>query len=268
MKPLLILTCFLALLSFGMLAHADASLVDPVVEKAKPNGILDAGSISPGEKVELIFSRNSGYGKDVLWNQALLSLNGNANGIQTFDSEKGSDSLITRIQTNPLTREGDYTFDVQLIGEEGVLENEMYTVKLSVKKGLLKGSLSAENVQGRVNQPLSFTVLLVNDSSAPANVLVQPALPTVWSEAQIIAMKPHSFVTVPIVVVPRFAGPKTFDITLVRTDNRATVDTLHATLVANPTIKDRYSAGLYGFPFFAVSLVSHYLANAFFSFLL
>lgn len=251
-----------------MLVHADASLVDPVVVKAKPNGILDAGSISPGEKVELIFSRNSGYGKDVLWNQALLSLNGNANGIQTFDSEKGSDSLITRIQTSPLTREGTYTFDVQLIGDEGVLEDEGYTVQLDVKKGLLKGSLSAENVQGKVNETLRFSVLLVNDSSAPVNVLVQPALPTVWSEAKTIAMKPHSFVTVPVDVTPRFAGPKTFDITLIRVDNRATVDTLHATLVANPTLKDRYSAGLYGFPFFAISLVSHYLANAFFSVLL
>jgi hypothetical protein len=268
MKSLPFLACFLVLLSFSMLAYADASLVDPVVVKAKPNGMLDAGSISPGEKVELIFSRSSGYGKDVLWNQARISIQGSPNGIQAFDSENKSDSLITRVQTNPLTKEGMYTFDVRLIGDEGVLEDETYTVKLNVKKGLLKGSLSAENVKGRVNETLQFSVLLVNDSSAPVNVLVQPALPTAWSEAKTIAMKPHSFVTVPVDVTPRFAGPKTFDIALLRGDNRAAVDTLHATLVADPTLKDRYSAGLYGFPFFAISLVSHYLANAFFSLLL
>ena len=268
MKVSIPILFLLVLLVFGITVHADASLVDPVVEKAKPNGVLDAGSISPGEEVELIFSRSSGYGRDVLWEQAFLTLNGNTNGIRTTDSQKGSDSLITRIQTSPLTPEGEYAFDVRMKGEAGVLEDETYNVKLRVRKGLLKGSLSAEHVQGRVNEPINFTVLLVNDSSAPVQVRVQPALPAAWSNPQLIDMKPHSFVNVPIQVTPRFAGPKTFDIEIIRMDERTSVETLRASLVANPTLKDRYSAGLYGFPFFGISLVSHYLANAFFSFLL
>lgn len=268
MKQLSIILFVLTILALATMVHADVSLVDPVVQKAKPNGMLDAGSISPGERVEIIFSRNTGYGRDVLWEQAQLTVEGEAGGIQTTNSEIGSDSLITMVQTSPFTREGEYTFQVKMIGDQGTLENETFTLILRVQKGLLKGSLSAENVTGGVNQPLTFSVLLVNDSSAPVTVRVEPALPQVWSTAQTVPLKAHSFSTVPVVVTPRFAGPKTFEIKLIRVDNQATVDTLNATLVANPTLKDRYAAGLYGFPFFAISLASHYLANAFFSFLL
>ena len=65
MQPLLkiaLLGIFLA----GMISfvHADAFVVDPVVQKAKPAGELDLGSISPGEKLEVIFSTDSGYGNE------------------------------------------------------------------------------------------------------------------------------------------------------------------------------------------------------------
>ncbi len=256
------------LLFLATLAHADVFVVDPTVEHAKPNATINIGSVSPGEKVELILSTSTGYGADVEWESATLGAVSPSGGIRTQDDESGDDSLITTIQTTSITPAGTYTVPLTLSGDPELLQDETYTIQFTIARGLIKGSLSTENVNGNVNLPSTFSVLLVNDSSSPVSLRVVPALPAVWSLPQTIQLKPHSFVTVPVVVTPRFAGPKTFDITLVRAENGVTIDTLQATLVANPTIKDRYSAGLYGFPFFTISLVANYVANAFFSFVL
>lgn len=257
-----------ALVMMITFVHADAFVVDPVVEHAKPNATIDIGGVSPGEKIELILSTSTGYGNTTEWESAELGTPSPSGGIRVQSATQGDDSLITSIQTTSLTQVGTYTIPLTLSGDPEMLQDETYTIQFHVAKGLIKGSLSTENVNGRVNEPSTFSVLLVNDSSAPVSLRVIPSLPSVWSQPQTVQLKPHSFATVPVIVTPRFAGPKSFDITLVRVENGATIDTLNATLVANPTIKDRYSAGLYGFPFFTISLVANYVANAFFSFVL
>lgn len=257
-----------ALLMIITFVHADAFVVDPIVEHAKPNATIDIGGVTPGEKMELIISTDAGYGPSAEWESATLGTVYPAGGIRTESAATGDDSLITSIQTTSGTQTGTYTVSLTLSGDPELLQDETYTIQFHVARGLIKGSLSAENVNGNVNQPSTFSVLLVNDSSSPVTLRVVPSLPSVWSKPQTVQLKPHSFVTVPVIVTPRFAGPKTFDIALVRNENGVAIDTLTATLVANPTIKDRYSAGLYGFPFFTISLVANYVANAFFSFVL
>lgn len=254
-----------ALLLLSTLVWGDAFLVDPVVLKAKPNGVLDMGRLSPGERVDVIFNKNAGYGKNVEWKQALLTNAHSAQGFVTHNSDTGTDSLIARVETSTLTPPGTYDFPIELVGVEGELINEHYTLRVTIQNDLLNGSLSVNQLSGGVNEPSTFTVLLVNDSSAPAHVEVIPALPQIWAQARSTTIEPHSFVEVPIVVTPRFAGPKTFDIRLTR-DNGENVSVLKGTIVANPTMQDRYAAGLYGFPFFTISLVANYLVNAFVSF--
>lgn len=256
-----------ALLLISSAVWGDAFLVDPVVQKAKPRETLDAGRIAPGEKVDIIFNKNSGYGKNADWTQAKIENTHRAQDVTTMDSGVGTDSLITRIETSLITPEGVYDFPLELVGNNDELLNEDYTLRITVKKNLLNGSLIANQLSGGVNEPSTFTVLLVNDSSAPANVEVVPALPQIWAQSRTTRIEPHSFVEVPLTVTPRFAGPKTFDIHI-NTTQGETVSTLKGTIVANPTMQDRYAAGLYGFPFFTISLVANYLVNAFVSFLL
>lgn len=265
----------LGILVFGVLVgglaasvHADAFLVDPVVQKAKPHGELDVGSISPGEKLEVIFSTDSGYGKEAQWLQARLGSAVPGGNIQSTNSGVGTKSLITSIQTSAGTQEGDYSIPLTLTGEDGVLQDEPFTIRLGVKKELVHASLSATQISGGVNQVSVFSVLLGNDSSASVPVRVEPALPFTWSAPRELVLKPHTFERVDVQVTPRFAGPKTFDIVVRRTDKESTLDTLKGTVVANPTLKDRYAAGLYGFPFFSISLAANYLLNALGSLLL
>jgi hypothetical protein len=268
MKSALQITLFsIAILAFSTMVWGDAFLVDPVVLKAKPNGVLDMGRLSPGEKVDVIFNKNAGYGKNVDWKQARITNAHSVQGFVTRNSDEGTDSLIARVETSVLTPPGTYDFPVELVGVEGELINENYTLRITIQNDLLNGSLSVNQLSGGVNEPSTFTVLLVNDSSAPAHVEVIPALPQIWAHARSTTIEPHSFVEVPIVVTPRFAGPKTFDIRIVQ-DNGETLSTLKGTIVANPTMQDRYAAGLYGFPFFTISLVANYLVNAFVSFAL
>ncbi len=256
----------LALLLAASYVHADAFLVDPVVQKVKPNQTIDAGRLSPGEGVDIIFNKNAGYGKNIEWKQARIANQNQVYGITTRNSEVGTDSLIMHIQTSIVSPVGTYDFPVELIGDDGVLVNENYTLRMAVQNDLLNGSLSANQLSGGVNEPSTFTVLIVNDSSAAADVDVVPALPQIWAQARSTRIESHSFVEVPITVTPRFAGPKTFDIRITNTNSGETVSTLKGTIVANPTMQDRYAAGLYGFPFFTISLVANYLVNAFVSF--
>lgn len=268
MKTLFKIALFsLAILLTSSLVWGDAFLVDPVVQKAKPRETLDAGRLSHGEKMDVIFNKNSGYGKNVDWTQAKIGNPFSVNGITTQDSEIATDSLILNVKTSTLTPEGVYDFPLELVGNENELINETYTLRVTIQKNLLNGSLSANQLSGGVNEPSTFTVLIVNDSSAAAKVDVIPALPQIWAQSQSVKVDPHSFVEIPLTVTPRFAGPKTFDIRLVREDGE-TFSTLKGTIVANPTLKDRYGAGLYGFPFFTISLVANYLVNAFVSFVL
>jgi hypothetical protein len=255
------------ILCLSTLVWGDAFLVDPVVQKAKPRETMDVGRIMPGENVEIIFNKNSGYGKNVDWTQARIQNMHNNEGFVTLNSGVGTDSLIMNIQSNMLTREGVYDFPLEMIGNNDELLNETYVLRVTIQKNLVNASLIANQLSGGVNEPSTFTVLLVNDSSAPTQISVIPALPQIWAKEQIVNMAPHSFKEVSLNVTPRFAGPKTFDIRMVK-ENGETITTLKGTIVANPTLKDRYGAGLYGFPFFTISLVANYLANAFASFLL
>ena len=65
-KALLIGLAILALLTF---VHADAFVVDPIVEHAKPNGTINIGSISPGEKIELMVNNAEQLPKEFEINQ-------------------------------------------------------------------------------------------------------------------------------------------------------------------------------------------------------
>ncbi len=243
----------------------DAFVVDPVVQKAKPFDTINIGGVSPGETIELILNKNAGYGKDADWTQAVLQNTHQDDGISTRDSEIKTDSLIAFIQTSPLTPPGEYRLPLTLMGNTGELVEEHYTLLFRVEDDLFSSSLSVSQLSGKVNEPSTFNVLLVNDSSARVTVRVTPVLPSSWEKTIDVEMKPHSFMEAQVDVTPRFAGPKTFDIDVSRVDNGTNLETLNGTIVATPTLRDRYAAGLYGFPFFTVSLVANYLVNAFIS---
>ncbi|MDP2667060.1 MAG: hypothetical protein Q8P05_06185 [Candidatus Diapherotrites archaeon] len=255
---------FLLVLSF---ASADALLVDPVVEKGKPGATFDLGKIEPGQGIEVILSKDTGYGASAFWTQfEWTSLSDDS--LRAQDSQIGQESLVGRIQATGFTEEGTYHATLVLKGDPTLLQEETYHVIFTVQPTLVKGSLAVRGVEGRVNQEMTFDVLLVNDSSSPVRIRVQPELPGTWSSPREIHLAPRSFQNVEVGITPRFAGEKTFPLHLVNTETNHIYSTLQGNLTARPELKDRYAAGLYGFPFFTISLVANTLANAFFSLLL
>lgn len=263
-----ILPIILVFLAFTAYVSADAFLVDPLVVKAEPGKIIDAGGLQPGESMELIFSTDSGYGNDAKWVQAVFGSNPYGEIIQIQSSEAGTRSLITRISTSTLLPPGTYRLPLTLRGTPGELEDETYHVQFIVAQKLFSATLLNPRVEGNLNETLRYDVTLVNDSSATVEVRVEPSLPPTWSNNAVVTIKPHSFKGVQLPVTPRFAGPKGFDIHITNARTGQSYDVLHANLIAHASIKDHYSAGLYGFPFFTISLVANYLSNAFFSLVL
>ena len=255
-------------LIFTSYVSADAFLVDPLVVRAEPGKIIDVGGVQPGEKMELIFSTDSGYGEEAKWIQAVFGNNPYGEIIQAKSSEVGTRSLITTISTSTLLPAGTYRFPLTLKGTPGILEDETYQIQFVVAPQLFSATLQNPKVEGKLNETITYDVTLVNDSSATVSVRVQPSLPPTWGSGTTITIKPHSFKSIPLLVTPRFAGPKSFDIQVTNEQTGQRYDSLHANLVAKASVKDHYSAGLYGFPFFTISLVANYLSNAFFSILL
>jgi hypothetical protein len=164
-----------------------------------------------------------------------------------------------------LLPEGEYQIPLTLHGDPNALQDETYSIHFTVSKTLFSATLENPQVEGKLNERLHYSLVLVNDSSASSTISIQPTLPVTWTAGQTLTLKPHSFQNITLDVTPRFAGPKSFDIQFTNAQTGQRYDTLHATVVANASIKDHYSAGLYGFPFFTISLVANYLANAFFS---
>ncbi len=247
---------------------ADAFLVDPLVAHHAPGKLIDVGSIQPGEEMELIFSTDAGYGKEAKWLQARYERTPYGELIQTHNSEVGTESLITRIYVSTLLPPGEYRIPITFSGELGVLENEKYMIRFMVARELFSATLQNPRVEGKLNEPLTYEMTLVNDSSASVTARIEPTLPNSWSEGKTTTIKPHSFQNISIQVIPRFAGPKNFEIHVTNTQNLERYSSLRATLTANASLKDQYAGGLYGFPFFTISLLANYLANAFFSIIL
>ena len=159
-------------LIFTSYVSADAFLVDPLVVRAEPGKIIDVGGVQPGEKMELIFSTDSGYGEEAKWIQAVFGNNPYGEIIQAKSSEVGTRSLITTISTSTLLPAGTYRFPLTLKGTPGILEDETYQIQFVVAPQLFSATLQNPKVEGKLNETFTYDVTLVNDSSVIVSVRV------------------------------------------------------------------------------------------------
>ena len=110
-----------------------------------------------------------------------------------------------------------------------------------------------------INQPVTYEITLINNSLAGHTVQVSSDLPLLWFEGQEITLKPKESKTLTLTVTPRVYGFRAFTFYLHSQENGRLLNLSPARIDAKPVLKEKYATGLYGFPFFTLSLVPYYL---------
>lgn len=257
---------FIALMILGLNAFADTSLVYPL-EKTMPSGSkVDFGSISPGETLELTISNATGYGTDFVWDQAAVDSEAFPVGWASEDSKPYGPTHTVKIIIGKDTAEGSYSFKVTMANLARNIRDESFEGSVIVRKDLHKASFSELSKETLVNVPVFFELTLINDSISDHLFLFSSNLPNDWMQSENILVSKKSVVTKLIEVKPLVYGYKRFKFFIDSKLTGKNLASFDAMITANPTLKNKFDVGLYGFPFFTPSIALNYFVNALISF--
>lgn len=264
-------TVFLFSFAFALcfsFAHADIFLVSPFEKQIHSRDTVELGSASPGETIELIFSNKSG--KDFAWSKAELA-NQLPAGWQVSDSEVYSETLIIKITIPPFEQETAQNLKINMSNFQDEKKNESFNATLFVRKNLISAAITGLQKETSVSEPVDYALRLSNDSIADHSITVSSTLPKYWFDDKIILLKNKnstgSVQEIKLSVMPRAYGYKDFSFKVISNQNGREIESFNARLKINPTLKGKYSAGIFGFPVFTPTLLPYYLVNSFLSFL-
>src|SRR3989344_3392827 len=227
------------------------------------NQTLEFGDIQRGETLELRLSSDAGNENE--WTQLIVLTETLPLGWKAVNSEKEKKVLIAAV-TVPLQASLDaYQFKVKAVSP---LKSETVNARVILKEGLVSADISATVMQVTVNKETEFELTIFNKSNASHKVIVSSNLPVLWFKPVELTLKPKEIRKVSLKVTPRVYGFKSFQFQVKSAMNNELFALIPSQLVVEPTIKDKYSAGLYGFPFFTMSLFPFYLINSFLSLLI
>jgi hypothetical protein len=259
-KNALILVLFLLLSS----SVFSVRLIDPLSKELLPNEPNDVGSVSIGNQIELIFSKElvSPY-------ESVRVVSGLPVGFDySVSYELESMKLIISVPKSAVI--GFYTVFVKLSGPS---REEVVPIRINVVEGALDVSpsevfLQETNVDGFVVYKFFF----VNNSDGFGKFTITSDLPSGWlfedSSSKKLCVKE---VGVPrresaestVLVFPRLEGRKDFK---VRVSYENTFKDFSFSVVGRPTLKSKLGLVNYGLPFYSVSLLPSYFINGIASF--
>ena len=248
--------CFLA--SFGF---AEVQLVSPLEKFVSENQAIELGSVQAGETIELIFSSNSGALRPwvsasasslpIGWNAEQLAQPGNKN------------TLILQVMVPKESDAGAFMFKALLQDEAGNSQEASFLA--FVEEGLLTAQVDSIKKTALAGEQIPFTFQLNNNSIAEHSITLYSSLPLTWFKPETIIVKPKSSKQFSTAISPKSYGEKKFSFYLKSNLNAKTLQEISPRVEVKPTLKNKYEAALYGFPFFTPSLIPYYIFNSFIS---
>lgn len=264
----LLFICLAALIMLGLNAAADISLVYPLEKTMVSGGSVDFGEISQGETLEVTVSNATGYGTDFVWDQALVDRASLPEGWTAVDSVVHGPTHTVKILVGKDAGEGSYSFRVTMTNLGRNVRDESFEGKLIVRKDLHKASFSELSKDTIVNVPVFFELTLINDSVSDHLFLLSSDLPNDWMKSEEFLVPKKSVVTKLIEVSPLVYGYKHFKFSIDSELTGKNLGAFDAMLTVNPTLRNKFDVGLYGFPFFTPGIAVNYFINALISFLI
>ncbi|MBU1120938.1 hypothetical protein KJ660_03615, partial [Candidatus Micrarchaeota archaeon] len=166
---------------------------------------------------------------------------------------------------------GTKNIRIKLFNEEVPSSNEYFDAVFNVKNNLLFANIQNLKQSTVVGEPVSYTVTLFNQSIADHYVGISSTLPTYWMEKKEVLVEAGKMNSFEVKVSPRTVGGagniKEFKFILTSKLNDSELEYFDSELTIQPTIKNKFSSTLYGFPFFSLTLLPYYLINSFISLL-
>ncbi len=267
-KKFLILIITLVLLA--SLASGDIFIVSPVERQLSNAESVELGSMQPGETLEINISDSTGLAGDILWSSASVPEDSLPSGWTATEPAQGGKTLIVTIFVPKEAERNIYNFKVKLSNPGERVGDEYFNARVFVEKGLITPGIARNEPEQLivVNNPVSYTLTLNNESIARHIVLVDSTLSADWFQPLEIELKPKEVKEVELILYPRVYGAKEFKFFVKSKLNDELIASFDRTLSIKPTLKGKYSAALYGFPFYPISLFPYYLINGFLSLLI
>jgi hypothetical protein len=252
---------FSALLLFGSIAVAEVQLVSPFEKFINETQVVEVGSAQAGETFELIFSNNSGSLKN--WETVSAENLPEAWKAVQLEQPRNKNTLILRVSIPANSETGAFMLKTALKDSSGNSREASFLV--FVQEGLLNSNVDSLKKTANSGEEITFLLSLNNDSIAEHTVSINSSLPLTWFKPETASVKQKSSKTIILKVNPKSYGEKKFTIFAKSALNGKTINEIKPTIEVKPTLKSKYEAAQYGFPFFTPSLIPYYIFNSFIS---
>lgn len=246
--------CFLLILFTS--AVFSLEIVFPVSAEVSENSTIELGKISPGQQVELIISDERFNAVEVTgsfssWSEDSVFYEKNT-GIKInvpFDASLGAKNISFRAFNS----------------SSGL--SESFNVLVNVQKDLWSVNISSLSQTAEVNSPVDYQLTFSNESIGKQEISVSSNLPSYWMKEKTFVVEPKSVLKGSIKVNPRHYGAREFNFVLKSFFSDETKK-FQSKLMVESSLLSKYSAPLYGFPFFTPTLFPYYLIESFAGFFL
>lgn len=250
---------FLAL--FCGFAFAGIEMTFPEKSSLEDQGSVEAGSVSPGQSFDIVFSDNSGRGFE--WDSIEVLKTSLPQGWSVSRPQITDSSLALTLWVPVNSQEQTNVLRVRLSNSSNIV-SEVIGVVVSVKKNLVNFSFSrvSPDKQYSIGDKIKYGVSVSNSSIGSDSAVISANLPSNWFSPKRIDLKPKESVFADLEVIPQNYGKRAFVFSGLLTSRNAYVGSFESEVEVAPTLKGKFSAPSSGFPFFTFSLLPFQLIDS------
>ncbi|MCR4335932.1 MAG: hypothetical protein NUV57_05365 [archaeon] len=263
-KQAIILSAIILLTS---LAFAEVNIIYPVEANLQSGNTIQAGSVSPNQVFELIFSDNSGH--DFEWDSLNVNETSLPVGWKIVSQNNTDTSLVVSIEVPKNAKPNFYVIEFSLSNSNNPSVKDSVNVSVVVKQNLLDVSFVRPSLDGIivVGDSVVYKGVVSNSSIASQKIVFSSDVPSNWFDSVDFDAKPNSLEEVELILTPKSYGKHFFSFQVLDKDGTI-IKSYSSELNVRPTLKGKFSSALSGFPFFTFSLAPFQLFDSFISLIL
>ena len=259
-KKLLLFICISCLFSE---AFAAVFLVEPVDKRLENSEAVVLGNIAKGETLRIVARKKSEQSAE--WNTIIVDLETLPQGWK-FSARETDKTIIAELSLPANAQVSTQRLEFTVSNKSQPSFAETFYANISVRDKLMTATI--ENLSQRVvvGETANMKLIVSNDSVAEHRLAISSNLPTYWFEPLEVIVTPNGTTETDLNINAVAYGERNFKLEVSSLQND-TVFCFPASLGIAPTLQGKYVSALFGFPFFAPSLLPYYVVNGFLSLL-
>ena len=261
-RMLKIFPVLLGLLLLSTVALADITIVNPIEETFSDQEVLKLGTAAQGETFEIIVSNDTGMGDSIRWDSLAIGEETLPDGWVAFSTNQGERRVGVTIGVPDDAPPNVYQLTLVATNTKLNISHTVYA-RVEVKENLMNAAISNTglNENPLVEEKVSYSISLTNNSIAPHKVVVSADLPDSWYAAKELTVPPKKTITETLDITPRSFGRKDFSFSVSSALTEREIVRFNSVLLVRPTLEGKLNQTIYGFPFFTVSMLPFYYFN-------